>query len=113
MLRSTVFLGLVSAAIAIPAAAPVAEPTIYRDVALAAAPEPTVVDLSERDVIDRVESYVGGLVSDVESGISSFVDSGILNYPNGFPTGSAVKESLGISSDDDLDAQPTQVLNLP
>lgn len=108
------FLGLVPAVIALPAAAPVAEPTVYRAVAVKA-PEPTeLVALEQRDIIDSVESYVDGLVTRVESKISKWVNSGILDYPNGFPTGDAVKESLGISDDDDeLAAQPTQVLNLP
>ncbi|KAJ4142499.1 hypothetical protein NW754_009941 [Fusarium falciforme] len=108
------FLGLVPAVIALPAAAPVAEPTVYRAVAVKA-PEPTeLVALEQRDIIDSVESYVDGLVTRVESKVSKWVNSGILDYPNGFPTGDAVKESLGISDDDDeLAAQPTQVLNLP
>lgn len=108
------FLGLVPAVIAIPAAAPVAEPTVYQVLAVRA-PEPTeVVALEQRGIVDSVESYVDGLVTRVESKLSAWVDSGILDYPNGFPTGDAVKKSLGISDDDDeLAAQPTQVLNLP
>ncbi|KAM5345624.1 hypothetical protein ACJ41O_011485 [Fusarium nematophilum] len=107
------FLGLVPAVMAIPAAAPIAEPTVYQVVAVKA-PEPTEVsELERRNILDDVETYVDGIVSDVESRISSLVDSGILDYPEGFPTGNDVKESLGLSDDDDLDAQPTQVLNIP
>lgn len=77
------------------------------------ASEPTAVreDL-RRDLGGDIESYVGGLISEVASGVSSFVGSGILDFPTGFPTGSAVESSLGISGAD-LEAQPTQVLNLP
>ncbi|KAM4059164.1 hypothetical protein HRG_007970 [Hirsutella rhossiliensis] len=44
--------------------------------------------------------------------MSSFLDSGILNFPTGFPVGSDVEKSAGVSKTD-LDARPTQVLNLP
>jgi hypothetical protein len=105
------FLGLVPAVMAIPAPAPDAEPTVYHP-AVVRAPEPTaVLDLVERNVVDDVETYVDGLVSDVRSSISSLVNSGILDF-HGFPTGTQVEKSLGISSTD-LDSQPTQVLNLP
>ncbi|KAF7539007.1 hypothetical protein G7Z17_g12509 [Cylindrodendrum hubeiense] len=105
------FLGLVSAVMAIPAPAPVAEPTIPAAIVVRV-PEPTAApDLIERNIIDDVETYVEGIVSDVASSISSLVNSGILDF-HGFPTGTAVEKTLGIS-DDDLDAQPTQVLNIP
>lgn len=75
-------------------------------------PEPTAApDLIKRDILDDVDTYVDGLISDVASGISSLVNSGVLDF-HGFPTGTAVEESLGIS-DGDLDAEPTQVLNIP
>ncbi|KAH6896790.1 hypothetical protein B0T10DRAFT_395887 [Thelonectria olida] len=106
-----VFLGLLPAVMAIPAPAPAAEPTVYHPV-VARAPEPTaVLDLVERNIVDDVETYVDGLVSDVRSSISSLVNSGILDF-HGFPTGTQVEKSLDISSTD-LDSQPTQVLNLP
>lgn len=108
-----VFLGLLPLAAAIPAPPIVAEPTLYKEVAVRA-PEPTgAPDLIERNIIDDVHTYVDGLVSDVDSKVSGLFDSGILDFPTGFPTGKAVKESLGLSDDDDLDAQPTQVLNVP
>lgn len=75
-------------------------------------PEPTAApDLVQRNVLDDVETYVDGLVSDVQSKIESLVDSGILDF-HGLPTGTAVEKSLDISSTD-LDAEPTQVLNIP
>jgi hypothetical protein len=111
MLRAA-FLGLLPLAAAIPA--PVAEPTPYRELAVRA-PEPTgAPDLIERNIIDDVHTYVDGLISSVDSKVKGFVDSGILDFPTGFPTGSAVEKSLGISDDgDELKAQPTQVLNVP
>jgi hypothetical protein len=69
-------------------------------------------DLRRRGLGDDIGSYVDSLISAAESGVSSFVGSGILDFPSGFPTGSAVESSLGISSTD-LDPEPTQVLNLP
>lgn len=53
-----------------------------------------------------------GLASELGGGLSSFLGSGILNFPSGFPVGSRVEESAGVSATD-LDARPTQVLNLP
>lgn len=42
----------------------------------------------------------------------SYVASGVPNFFQDFPTGTAVQSSLSIS-DGDLDALPTQVLNIP
>jgi hypothetical protein len=70
------------------------------------------LQLDERGLGDDIKSYVGSLASHVESKIASFVESGILDFPNGFPAGTAVEKSLGVSSTE-LDAEPTQVLNLP
>ncbi|KAH7143686.1 hypothetical protein EDB81DRAFT_652714 [Dactylonectria macrodidyma] len=104
-------LGLGPAVMAMPAPAPVAEPTVP-GVMVVRMPEPTVApDLIERDIIDDVETYVDGIISDVGSAISSLVDSGVLDF-HGFPTGTQVEKTLGIS-DSDLDAEPTQVLNIP
>jgi len=77
-----------------------------------AQPPPAQGGLTQRGIGDDVKSYVDGLISDVGSKVSSFVNSGILDFPNGFPTGSQVEKSAGVSKTD-LDAQPTQVLNLP
>ncbi|KAI9158594.1 actin patch protein 1 [Paramyrothecium foliicola] len=97
---------------AAPAPAPIPQPTAY---AAAAAPvsQPTAApEIVERDLLDDVGSFVESLAGGVASEVSSFVNSGILDFPSGFPAGTAVQSSLGIS-DGDLDAQPTQVLNLP
>jgi hypothetical protein len=99
-------------AAAVPAPTPIPQPTRY----VAAIPptaEPTGhVQVERRDLGDKIGSFVESIAGDVASGVSSFVQSGILDFPSGFPTGTAVQSSLGIS-DGDLDAEPTQVLNLP
>lgn len=106
-----VLLGLVPAVLAIPAPAPVAEPTVP-GLLVVRIPEPTAAPvLIERNVLDDVETYVDGIISDVASKVSSLVDSDILDF-HGLPTGTAVEKTLGIS-DGDLDAKPTQVLNIP
>lgn len=98
---------------AVPAPAPIPEPTPVANVVQERAPAPTAaLALDRRGLGDDIKSFVGSLASDVESKVSSFVESGILNFPNGFPTGTAVEKSLGVSSTE-LDALPTQVLNLP
>lgn len=97
---------------AVPTGAPIAEQTFVANVQQRA-PSPTPASaLDERGLGDDIKSYVGSLASGVESKVSSLVESGILNFPNGFPTGTAVEKSLGVSSTE-LDVEPTQVLNLP
>lgn len=112
-MRNTLLVGLIPLVAAVPAPAPVAEPTVFNAAVVGRAPEPTpTADVVRRGIFDDASSFIDSLGSDVASGFSSFVDSGILDFPNGFPTGSAVESSLGIKSDD-TDAQPTQVLNVP
>jgi len=73
------------------------------------APAPTAaMALGRRGLGDDIKSLAGN----AEGKLSAFVESGILNFENGFPVGTAVEKSLGISSND-LAAEPTQVLNLP
>ncbi|KAJ6441832.1 kinase domain-containing protein [Purpureocillium lavendulum] len=111
-----VALGTVGLTAPAPAPTPAETPyaVLVNAVAHVQAPEPTPAAraVRERGVGDDVKSYVDGLISDVGSKVSSFVNSGILDFPNGFPTGSQVEKSAGVSKTD-LDAQPTQVLNLP
>ncbi|TDZ74712.1 Phosphatidate phosphatase APP1 [Colletotrichum trifolii] len=64
------------------------------------------------DLTDDIGGYVHSVLGGLGSDISSFVASGVPNYFQGFPTGTQVLSSLGIS-DGDLAAQPTQVLNVP
>lgn len=109
-----VFLAAVGIGRAAPAPTPA--PTPEARLALghvdAPAPTPAVVALQPRGLGDDVSSFFHSIGSEVESKISSFVDSGLLNFPHGFPTGTAVESSLGITAGA-LDAQPTRVLNLP
>ncbi|PHH84904.1 hypothetical protein CDD83_1193 [Cordyceps sp. RAO-2017] len=82
-------------------------------VAPAPAPEQTPAPkIGERDLKDNAKSFIDSLASNVGSEFSSFLDSGILDFPKGFPTGSQVEQSAGVSKTD-IDAKPTQVLNLP
>lgn len=112
-MRLAIVFGLVPFAVAIPTPHLAPEPTMHAATAAVEAPEPTIPpEFVRRDVLNDASSYVEGLISDVKGSVTSFLNSGILDFPNGFPTGTAVKSSLGIS-DDDLDAQPTQVLNIP
>jgi hypothetical protein len=103
----------VPSALAAPAPAPAAEPTAFHEAAIVPVSEPTPApELVRRGLGDDIASYIDSLASDVGSGVSSFVNSGILDFPTGFPTGSAVEKSLSISSSD-LEALPTQVMNIP
>ncbi|KAJ0302207.1 hypothetical protein COL5a_010044 [Colletotrichum fioriniae] len=94
-------LALLPAVLAAPAPAPVdpAHPMIT--------PPPTRVK-REPSLTDDIDSYVHSILGDA----SSWVASGIPAFFQGFPTGTAVLSTLGIS-DGDLDAKPTQILNLP
>ncbi|KAK5082076.1 hypothetical protein LTR05_007218 [Lithohypha guttulata] len=69
-----------------------------------------------RDIIDsltsQVGSYANSLLSDLGSAIPSYVTDGILPNQVDLPTGTQVLSSAGVSSTD-LDAKPTQVLNIP
>lgn len=73
----------------------------------------------DRRALERLQNrdldfggYLGSVFSSLGSGVSSFVASGVPQFFNDLPTGTAVESSLGISSGD-LDASPTQALNLP
>lgn len=66
--------------------------------------------LAQRDV--DVASYVDGVLSGLGSSVQGFVASGVPDYFQGFPTGTAVLSSAGVSKTD-IDARPTEVLNLP
>ncbi|KAI1498619.1 hypothetical protein F5X99DRAFT_392874 [Biscogniauxia marginata] len=57
-------------------------------------------------------SYINGVLGSLGSDVSSYVASGVPQFFQDFPSGDAVKSSLGID-DDDLAAKPTQVLNIP
>jgi hypothetical protein len=113
-----VLLALLPVALAAPAPAPAAIPR-----PVIAAPHPMITaraelsdrtELQERDIISSISSIagLGSYLSSVVGTYPSYIASGVPNFFQGFPTGSAVESSLGIS-DSDLAATPTQVLNIP
>ncbi|KAL3421568.1 hypothetical protein PVAG01_08014 [Phlyctema vagabunda] len=118
MISSAVFLALVPIALAVPAPAPA-------PVAIAAPPHPMItarasledrrLQVEQRDIISdlksltaEVDSYVGSVVGTYPS----YIASGVPNFFQDFPTGDDVQSKLGLN-DDDIDALPTQVLNIP
>ncbi|KAK4545129.1 hypothetical protein LTR36_003680 [Oleoguttula mirabilis] len=64
-----------------------------------------------RDILSDLDGDVSSILGGLGSDIPSYVASGIPNFFQGFPTGDAVKSSLGLN-DADVAALPTQVLNL-
>ena len=111
---SHVLLALLPVALAAPAPAPA-------PIAVAA-PHPMVTPrasltdrtptrVNERDLLSSIEG-LGGYLTSVIGSYPSYIASGVPNFFQDFPTGSAVEKSLGIS-DSDLQATPTQVLNIP
>ncbi len=68
-----------------------------------------------RASIYRREFDIGGVLDDIFStlgDIPSYVASGIPNFFQDLPQGGDVLDKLGLK-DDDMDAKPTQVLNIP
>ncbi|KAL7623636.1 hypothetical protein AAE478_005188 [Parahypoxylon ruwenzoriense] len=57
-------------------------------------------------------SYINSIIDSLGSGVSSYIASGVAQFFQDFPSGEAVASSLGID-DSELDAKPTQVLNIP
>lgn len=101
---------LLPAALAVPAPVPVPHPMIT-----------PAARLEDRQILQRrgLLSDITSLGGEAESYISSvlgtypaYVESGVANFFQGFPTGTNVESSLGIS-DGDLAATPTQALNIP
>ena len=87
---------------------------------IALAPEVTPAPIAARnpDIIDKARSEIDGLVDGLRSDVSAVytvIDGvSIPGFLQGLPDGEDVKKQLGIDDDDDdLAAQPTQVLNLP
>ncbi|KAI5239141.1 hypothetical protein E4T43_06939 [Aureobasidium subglaciale] len=72
---------------------------------------PSRTDRLRRGIIDDLKSDVGSVLSGLGSDLPSWVASGVPNFFQGFPTGDAVVSSLGLD-DSQLDALPTQVLNV-
>lgn len=74
--------------------------------------DPTKTDKVRRGIISDIGNDIGGVLSELGSNIPSYVASGVPNFFQDFPTGDKVKSSLGIN-DDQIEALPTQVLNIP
>ncbi|KAH0845659.1 hypothetical protein FOPE_11617 [Fonsecaea pedrosoi] len=64
------------------------------------------------DLESELDSYVNSVFSELGTAIPSYVSNGLLPNLQDLPTGSAVMNSVGVSSSD-LVATPTQVLNIP
>ena len=64
------------------------------------------------DITQALATDLNSIFSELGSGVPSYVASGVPNYFQGFPTGDQVLSSAGVSSSD-LQATPTQVLNIP
>jgi hypothetical protein len=64
-----------------------------------------------RGVISDVTGAIDSVLSDLGN-VPSYVASGVPNFFQGFPTGANVKSKLGLS-DKEIEALPTQVLNIP
>lgn len=97
-------------ALAAPAPAPVAVPHPMIT-ARASLTDRTPTRVQERDLLDSIKG-AGSYLTSVLGTYPSYVASGVPQFFQDLPTGTAVQSSLGIS-DSDLDAAPTQVLNIP
>lgn len=97
--------------LAAPAPHPIAapHPMITARATLTDRTPPTRVQ--ERDILDSIKGGASYLTS-VLGSYPSYVASGVPNFFQDLPTGKSVQSSLGLS-DDQVDALPTQVLNIP
>ncbi|ETN46253.1 uncharacterized protein HMPREF1541_00437 [Cyphellophora europaea CBS 101466] len=113
---------LIIAALQLTAAFP-AEKTLEPAVAIpliTPAPTPVVLGgdphLQKRNVVDditsKLDGYVNSVFSELGSAIPSYVSDGLFPHFQDLPTGSQVLSSANVSSSD-LQASPTQVLNIP
>ena len=92
-------------------AAPAPDPAITPPpTAVRRAPDRTA-NQHERRAID-VASYVASVINGLGSSVQSYVASGVPAYFQDLPTGTAVLSSAGVSQSD-IDAKPTEVLNVP
>ncbi|KAK0626923.1 hypothetical protein B0T14DRAFT_122461 [Immersiella caudata] len=91
-------------ALAVPNPAPAPHPMVT--------PAPRAPALDSRDLIQEWDNYVNSVVSGLGSTVSNYIASGVPQFFQDLPTGKDVEAKLGIA-DRDLDAKPTQVLNLP
>ena len=104
------------------AASPAPQPANVLDAELALmTPTPTLAVYGSKtrnrrgiisDLTAAAESDINSVLSVLGTNLPSYFASGIIPQFEGLPTGSAVLSSAGVSSTD-VDAQPTQVLNIP
>ena len=66
----------------------------------------------KRGVISDLAGDVDSILSGLGSDIPSYVASGVPNFFQDFPSGADVQSSLGLD-DSQVQALPTQVLNIP
>ncbi|RDW72189.1 hypothetical protein BP5796_08223 [Coleophoma crateriformis] len=114
MISPLFFAALLPAALAAPAPAPAQAPVPHPMITPPARLEDRYV-LQRRGLLSEITSLGGAAESYVSSVLGSYpayVESGVANFFQGFPTGTDVQSSLGIS-DSDLAATPTQALNIP
>lgn len=71
---------------------------------------PTRTFRDKRDIISQLESGVNSVLSELGN-VPSYVASGVAPFFQGYPTGTQVQSSLSLSNSD-VDALPTQVLNI-
>lgn len=95
--------------IASPAVQP--DPALEAEAALITAPPaypPPTRTVNRRDLLSDAASFANSVLD----GAPSYITDGVANFFQGFPTGDAVLSSAGVSRTD-LDALPTQALNIP
>lgn len=73
--------------------------------------EPTKTLQKRADILSKLQGEVNSVLSAIGS-VPAYVASGVPNFFQDFPSKSSVVSQLGLS-DDQLNALPTQVLNLP
>lgn len=111
MISSQVILSLALALLPAALAAPAPAPAPPMVTARATLTDRTPTRVQQRDILDDITGAVD-YVGSVLGNLPSYVASGVPEFFQDLPTGAAVQSSLGLS-DDDLDAAPTQVLNIP
>ncbi|EPE25515.1 hypothetical protein GLAREA_01427 [Glarea lozoyensis ATCC 20868] len=114
MLQYAPILAILPVVLALPAPTPAPTPVAIAHPMVtprASLTDRTPTKVQERDIIDSITGlgdYIGSLVGS----FPSYVASGVPQFFQDLPTGTAVQSSLSLS-DNDLDALPTQVLNIP
>lgn len=98
---------LLPVALAIPAPVPEVEIVVRATITKREPPS----QVRERDILSDITG-AAGYVTSLLGGLPDSVASGVPQFFQDFPTGDDVKKKLDLS-DDEIDALPTQVLNIP